>query len=240
MVKKFIMPTLGILFCIAFAPLKAQDNAYPPYTKMKDKTVISQFHTLDKPETTEGIFLNALLWMIQNRNTVEGKEEIPPIEADYDKKQFTVETVLTNPKTTSQYHCIFSVKVSDNIITILTADITYEAETSIIKLVKRLPFEKLQPEKKPKHKEYLEEFAALDKAYSKQMIEAIISNEPPAISHWQEIKDKNVTKGMSEAECLLSLGKPVSVQKQGTKTEWMYDSYTYLFFENGILASFIK
>lgn len=240
MVQKFIIPLLSIAFCIAFVPLKAQGNAYPPYTRIKDKIVISQFHTLDKPETTEGIFLNALLWTIENRNAGEWKEEIPTIETDYDKKQFAVETILTNPKTASQYHCTFSVKVSDNIITVLVSDITYEAETTVIKLVKRLPFEKLQPEKKPKHKEYLDEFAALYQAYSKQMIEAITSNHPPIIGHWTEIKEGTVVKGMTEDECMLAMGKPASIQKQGNKTEWMYDAYTYLFFENGTLTSFIK
>jgi len=53
-------------------------------------------------------------------------------------------------------------------------------------------------------------------------------------------KNKEVVKGMSKQECLLAFGKPASVQKQGNKEEWMYDSYTYVFFENEIVTSLIK
>ena len=55
-----------------------------------------------------------------------------------------------------------------------------------------------------------------------------------------EIKNREVVKGMNKQECLLAFGKPASVQKQGNKEEWMYDSYTYVFFENETVASLIK
>ena len=130
--------------------------------------------------------------------------------------------------------------MADNIITILASDISCETQVAPIKLVRRLPFEKLQPEKKEKHKENLNEFAALYETYSKQMLEYIASTNPPVVTHWTEIKNKEVVKGMTAAECLLSMGKPASVQKSDGKEEWMYDAYTYLFFENGLLTSFIK
>lgn len=239
MENKFITLLFGIAFCLIFTSLRAQNDVSFSYAHVKGKMVISQFHTVDKPHTPEGIFLNALLWVIENREESE-EERLPLIKTDYDKKQFDVEMVQTNPSTDSRYRYLLSVKVSDNIITMLVSNIAYEAETTVIKLVKRLPFEKLQPEKKPKHQEYLDEFVAIRKANSTQMLKAITDNQPPVVTHWAEIKEKSVTKGMSEAECTLAMGKPASVQKQGTKAEWMYDAYTYLFFENGILTSFIK
>lgn len=228
-----------IFFLLCAMSAKAQLAA--PYSEVKGNVVISEFHTLDKPSTTQGIFLNGLLWMIENReveNTDEEKKSA--FEVDYDKNQFTLELVQTNPKTSSRYRCLFSAKVVDNIVTLMSSNITYEAETSVIKLVKRLPFEKLQPEKKPKHKDYLDEFAALHKDFVNKLLEAIAANPAPNITHWTEIKDKDVVKGMNKPECLLSFGKPASVQRQGNKEEWMYDSYTYVFFENGIVTSLIK
>lgn len=237
--REFVVLSFSIAFRFIFVPLQAQNVPSPSYAKVEGKTVISQFYTLDKPHTAEDIFLNALLWTIENREKTE-EEKMPTIEINYDKKQFDVEIVQTISKTVSRYRYLLSVKVSDNIITMLVSNIAYEAEAAVIKLVKRLPFEKLQPEKKPKHKEYLDEFAAISKANFMQMLKAIADNESPVITHWTEVKEKNVTKGMTEAECVLALGKPASVQRQGTKAEWMYDAYTYLFFENGILNSFIK
>lgn len=222
--------------------LHAQGNISSPYSEVKGNIVISEFHTLDKPASTEGIFLNALLWMIENREpeNSEAEENKSSFEVDYDKKQYLLELMQTHPKSASRYRCRFSVKVTDNIITVLASNITYEAETGVIKLVKRLAFEKLQPEKKPKHKEYLDEFAALHKETVKRMLEAIVTHPAPAITHWTEIKNKEVVKGMNKQECLLTFGKPASVQKQGNKEEWMYDSYTYVFFENETVASLIK
>ncbi|MDR0988233.1 MAG: hypothetical protein LBM06_02055 [Prevotellaceae bacterium] len=236
----------SFFYCLVLAaictPLHAQETISSPYAEVKGSIVISEFHTLDKPSSAEAIFINALLWSIENREPEnrESQEEKSTIDIDYDKKQYLLESVLTNPRSASRYRYLLLVKVVDNIITILASDITYEAETSVIKLVKRLVFEKLQPEKKPKHKEHLNEFATLYKERIKQLLEAITTNSVPTITHWAEIKSKDVVKGMNKSECLLAFGKPASVQKQGIKEEWMYDSYTYLFFENEIVVSLIK
>lgn len=234
-----------LFICSLFllCPLVNAQSVPSPYTVVKDKVVISQFHTLEQPSTPEGIFVNALLWAIDHREFADlGEEEKEKMAfaVDYDKRQFTVELMQKGDSSGACYNSLFSVKVADNIITILASDISCETQVAPIKLIRRMPFEKLQPEKKEKHKENLDEFAALYEAYAKQMLEYIVSTKSPVITHWTEIKAKEVVKGMTAAECLLSMGKPASVQKSGGKEEWMYDSYTYLFFENGKLASFIK
>lgn len=227
-----------LFFCCSSAKAQVKDS---PYSEIKGNIVISEFHSLEKASSTEGIFLNALLWMIENRETnyAEKEQENGSIEADYDKKQFTAEIIQTDKNSSSRYRCLLSVKVTDNIITILASNITYEAETNVIKLVKRLAFERLQPEKKPKHKEYFNEFATLHKGMVKQILEAA-ATPPPTVTHWAEIKDKDVVKGMNKSECLLAFGKPLSVQKQGNKEEWMYNTYTYVFFEDDVVTSLIK
>lgn len=237
-----IISYLYIWLLIFALPTKAQ-TVESPYSEVKGNIVISEFHTLDKNYSAQTIFLNALLWMIENKEEDDTKteEEKSTIEVDYDKNQYTVELIQKNPKNaSSRYRCLFSVKVADNIITILASNIASEGEVSVIKLVKRLPFEKLQPEKKPKHKELLKEFAELHQKTVGQILEAITTRPAPVITHWTEIKDKDVVKGMNKQECLLAFGKPASIQKQGNKEEWMYDSYTYVFFENGIVSSLIK
>lgn len=234
-IKTYISLFFAFLCCIS---VKAQTTE-SPYSDVKGKRVISRFHSLEKPSDAESIFLNSLLWTIENKeNTPE--EENNKLKPDYDKRQFSVLLTQHNVQSGSCYRYTLSVRVSDNIITLLASDITYEAETAVIKLVKRLPFEKLQPEKKPKHQEYLDEFASIYEEQTKKLLKAVEENVPPVIRHWTEIKENRVEKGMTESECLLAMGKPASIQKQGDKTEWMYNSYTYLFFENGILSSFIR
>lgn len=220
-------------FVLCCSQAKAQVQA--PYSIVDDKVVISQFQSV-KETTYENLFLNALLWTIQNAPQPEEKI----LEIDYDKKQFEVVWMLDNPKTACRYRCVVSVKVADNIITMLASDISQEAETAVIKLVKRLPFEKLNPEKKPKHKDYLTDFSNLYEKQVSQLMEFVTANQLPPITHWREIKENNVVKGMNPTECVLSLGKPASIQKQDNKEEWMYDAYTYVFFENGFVSSVIK
>ncbi len=240
--KKVLLAVFCLVLCIT---TRSYAQGKSPYSEVKGKTVISEFHTLNKPSTTEGIFVNALLWMIEHKDksledTHTKNENKKLFEVDYDKKQLLAEVTLTNPKTDSFYRYLYSAKITDNIITILASDISFEAQSNVIKFVKRLTFEKLQPEKKPKHKEYLDEFAKLHRIKVDEMLEAITQNPAPPITHWDKIKENDVVKGMNKAECLMSFGKPASIQKQGNKEEWMYDSYTYLFFENGIVQSLIK
>lgn len=226
---------IAFLFIITFTCLQTKAQVQAPYSIVDDKVVIPQFQSVEGT-TSDNLFLNALLWTIQSAPQPEEKV----LEVDYDKKQFGVAWMLDNPKTACRYRCVVSVKVADNIITMLASDISQEAETAVIKLVKRLPFEKLNPEKKPKHKDYLTDFANLHEKQIAQLLEFITTNPLPPITHWREIKENDVVKGMNSTECTLSLGKPASVQKQGNREEWMYDSYTYVFFENGVVSSVIK
>lgn len=232
---KKIKPAVYFIACLFSISMQAQ-SVSSPYSEVNGKIVISQFQSLDGNCTENEIFLNALLWVIQN--IPQTKEKV--LQADYDKKQFIITLMSGNPKTASHYRYSLSVKVSGNIITMLASDITYEAEAAVVKFVKRLSFEKLQPDKKPKHKEYLDEFAKIYKDCVTRILKFASTNSLPTITHWDEIKCKEVVKGMNQAECLLSFGKPASIQKQDNKEEWMYDTYTYLFFENGTVTSIIK
>lgn len=58
-----------LFICSLFllCPLVNAQSVPSPYTVVKDKVVISQFHTLEQPSTSEGIFVNALLWAIDHR-----------------------------------------------------------------------------------------------------------------------------------------------------------------------------
>ena len=67
--------------------------------------------------------------MIENRELENTEEEDKStFEIDYDKKQYLLEFTQTNSQSASRYRCLFSVKATDNIITILASNITYEAE----------------------------------------------------------------------------------------------------------------
>lgn len=217
----------------------AQGNLPSPYSTVDGKVSISQFKTMDQPDTAEGIFLNALLYVVSHQERDEDGN-LPTMEVDYDKHKFVTNAVFTNPKTSSVYKCVFSVLVSDNIITTMMSSISYESEVAVVKLAKHLAFEKLRIDKKPQHKQYLTEFASLTENYIDELVAYITSNTPPTVTHYQEIKNGRVVKGMTEAECLMSVGNPVTVYNEGEKYHWIYDSYTHIFIKDGIVVSVIN
>lgn len=216
-----------------------QDKLPSPYTVVGGKVAISQFYTLEKPATAEGIFLNALVHFL-NAQERDEDGKLPTIVTDYDKHQLALEQTLTNQRTSSVYKCLVQVLVSDNIITVQLSDIAYESQVAVVKLSKRLAFEKLNPEKKPQHKEYLTEFATLAEMAVEQLLDYITSNEPPVVTHYTEIKRQQVVKGMTKSEVLLALGKPASVDEANGKLHWIYDSYVHVFFDDDVVVTIIN
>lgn len=59
---------------------------------------------------------------------------------------------------------------------------------------------------------------------------------------WQAITEGRLLKGMSKAECRLSIGIPAESKKiatySGLKEQWLYNTGTYLFFSDGVLEEF--
>ena len=216
-----------------------QGNLPTPYTVVGGKVAISQFHSLEQPTTAEGIFLNALVYFL-NAQERDEDGKLPAVTTDYDKHQFALEQTLTNQRTSSTYRCSLQVLVSDNIITVQALDIALESQVSVVKLTKRLSFEKLNPDKKPQHKEYLTEFATLFQTTVDGLLEYIASNEPPVVTHYKEIKNQQVVKGMTKAECLLALGKPVSIDESEGKLHWIYESYVHIFFDGETVVTVIN
>ena len=61
-------------------------------------------------------------------------------------------------------------------------------------------------------------------------------------ANWELITQTKVAKGMTKDECRLSLGLPNDVKRiptyGGLKEQWLYNTGSYLFFEDGILTDF--
>lgn len=238
--RLFNKTTLSCLvFCTVSATMLAQGNLSAPYSVVDGKVALSYFQSLDNPKTAEGIFLNALYYIKDGQKRDE-EGNLPATSVDYDTYQFTTELAINSSQTNSVYRYVLSVKVAENIITLLLTDITCESEVAVVKLTKRLAFEKLQPEKKSKHKEYSEDFAKLAQQSVDKLLEFVSEQTPPTVTHYKEIKSGQVAKGMTEAECLFAMGKPVSVNTNGSKTQWIYGAFTHVFFEEGVVATFIR
>lgn len=215
----------------------ATDRLYL-YSIVDNKVVFTGFETISGI-SDETIFINALLWAITHSSKL--KEDFSKI--DYSGMNFTYKKIFysttSSEQSPSTYTCESSIRISNDMISFLVTDIIYES-TGALNIIKRIPFEKLDPEKKAKHIEYLNEFTKSNSGALNEMFDFIRNNKTPSITHWEEITQNKVTKGMNQAECTLAYGKPIDIKTAGNKEQWMYGNSVYLFFEDGILASYLK
>ena len=100
-------------------------------------------------------------------------------------------------------------------------------------------FNKMNPEKKPKQQEMITEFETLNKKELQALLK-YVDTKSTVTSRWEAITQGQLEKGMTEDEVILILGKPVDVQKSGSTKQMMYNQFTYVFFENDVVKSFMQ
>ncbi len=187
----------------------------------------------------EEMFLQTLLWAIDK--CPKYKEGIT--EVNFKKKSFVMESHLPSPHRSQNpafYHFLSDFKfVADKLsYTFFRIECEYPG---MLNMPTTLAFERMRPDKKPKHKSYMEEYSQQAAGYIGELIEYIQTNTHQPVTHWTEIHAGKAVKGMNETECLLACGKPLDRMKsESGEDRWRYDSYTYLFFKDGILASVIE
>ena len=70
---------------------------------------------------------------------------------------------------------------------------------------------------------------------------AYVSDNPSLkVTHWKDIKDGTVVKGMNETEVKLVGGAPVSVRKMGKRSKWMFSNDFVVIFTGGVVTTVIQ
>ena len=176
------------------------------------------------------IFANAFLWAVE-----EGpgqKTEI--IDYDFTKRQLAMVYNLKKDEKTV-YTCRFELKVAQGQLVFAVSE---------VKMVGGLlgafsSFNKLDPEKKPKHRDILNEFQRLNNQKLEELF-TYIEEYQPKITNWKNVCTGRIDKGMSVDEIKLIYGKPESEQNDGSKTQYRFSTFIYVFVENGVVTSFIN
>jgi hypothetical protein len=186
--------------------------------------------------TSEQIFVNALLYAIES-GTRE-KENIESI--DLVAKRFVVKQYRISAREVDvAYKYTTRFQVAEDNLSFLSFDMMYESR-NLFKELKDTPFEKLDTKKKPALKGALDEFAAGHSLFLSGMFQFIETNLYPPITHWDEIANGKVVKGMNETECKLAAGKPVHIRNTGSKVRWMFNNDFIVMFENGTVTSVLR
>lgn len=189
-------------------------------------------------KSAEELFVNSLLFAIEQAEA--GKEHV--LIQDISKKSFSLLMQLPSnfyPETKTYYKYANTISVENERITFLATEM-HVCSNNLFGDLKETLFESLQPEKKAKHKNYMNELAAQNSVYLHKLFEYIQTNKPQPISHWEEISVGNIIKGMNTTECLLAVGKPLHIRKSGNQIKWMVNNDFVVLFENDIVVRVIK
>lgn len=185
--------------------------------------------------SSEKAFANAILWIVDRATS--GKDNI--VDCDMDGKTVTAKLRMAQDESSKQaYTCEVKVTVSSGQVVVLAENIKSLTGGLFGETV--LAFEKLNIEKKDKHKEMFNEFKRLANKTLNQMLKYIQTNDPGNLSHWSQVCSEELIPGMTENECKIAKGKPLSVSGGAERTQWMYSTSEYLIFTNGLLKAHIK
>lgn len=186
---------------------------------------------INHEKSDDEAFANALLWAV---NEGPGrKEEI--LDCDFAKRQLTMEYNLKRDNEELAYTCRLFMKVSDGKLMFLVNDIKMQG--GIMTVFQN--FDKLNPSKKPKHQDIINDFQSLNNKKLQQLIN-FISEHNPVITNWKKVCLGQLESGMSSDEVKLIYGKPVSIQENGNESQYVFSTFVYIFFENGIVKSFVN
>lgn len=213
-----------------------QKKAYP-ISADGNKYVVSGFTPFGSL-SDETIYANALLWTVEN---VCPKLREGITETNIAAKSYSCDLILTSQAGSNQnntYYCKAIFRVADGKLIYYLSNV--HIESSMIVMKKVTPMEKLQPEKKPSHKEIMDDFVIVESQVLNKMFDFIATYQLGPISHWNEISIGKPVKGMTEDECRLAFGKPQTVLESSGEVQWMYSSSFYLFFKNGHVETIIK
>ena len=227
----FSMKRILFSLFIVFATITFANAQSYKVEKVDGKCVLPGFVSVGGSD--DEIFANIVLWALQNTET-PGMESFSVLNYKTHHLELKTEQKINN----SSYLAILKVDVVEGRIMFRAENIVWQ--TILIMSPKQTPFEKLQPEKRPAHQATIAEFERMESELIDNMIEFAKTNKLPKISHWQEIMKNNVVIGMTETECLLSVGNPRLKLEGDTETQWQISSSMYIFFKKGLVSSVVK
>jgi len=226
MVKKILFIVISMLACNNLMMAQVSFDV----TIAEKKRIVSGAVSYDK--TDDEAFANVLLWAV---NEGPGrKDEI--LDCDFVKRQLTMVYNLKRSEEEIAYTCRLSLKVAEGQLMFLVNDIKIQGG-GILGAFQN--FDKLNPEKKPKHQDIINDFQSLNNQKLQELINFIAENNP-VITNWKNVCLGKIDKGMSSDEVKLIYGKPINIQASGTDAQYVFSTFIYVFLENGVVKSFVN
>lgn len=210
-----------------------------PISDNDGKRVISGFQQFTGKDDGQ-LYANALKWAI-DEFCQEKRDGL--FDIDVKKRGFSFNMALNyevGGKTKYAFACKSNVKVLEGKLVYAVYDIQYKS-SSLLPLSSVNSIDKLNPDKKPKHKEIISSFQEMASRKLNQMFDAIVENKCSSITHWSDIDIQRPVKGMNEDECYLAFGKPNNKYEDSNgRLQWSFGLNFLLIFKEGLLETIIR
>lgn len=195
---------------------------------------------VDIPGTDKNqIFIAALVYAVDCLDRSEKPvDEISAV--DYESKRFVVtrkEAFREGTKQACAFKAVNAFQCADDMLSFSTYDIEVTYRELLINRTRAI--ESLNPMKNDRHKELFEDFSFVNSRYIAKMVEFIKANPALEVTHWKEIRNQEVVKGMNPTEVKLAVGAPVTVRETSGKTKWMYSNNFVVIFKDGVVSTVI-
>lgn len=183
------------------------------------------------------IFVGAAIHIVDNLDSET--DFLESVDFDSRKIQLARKVSFGENKTATTYKYRIAFQAADGLLSFVCYDISAGYREKGI-LPRTLPVEKLTPDKNPRHQELIDEYTRINSEFINNMAEAIKSGNTQPVSHWDEIKDNRVVKGMNATEVKLALGRPASIRDTNSRSKWMYGNDTVIIFTDGKVTTVIE
>lgn len=101
-----------------------------------------------------------------------------------------------------------------------------------------IPLGKLN-ETNQKQSDFKKQFGVLLSDYIAEYIKSMETVGYSPVTHWNDLENGKIVKGMSELEVKLLKGKPRHIRETGQRVKWMYSNENIIIFTDGSVSSVI-
>lgn len=224
--------------CEASAQTFLESRQQYPVTESDGQRVITGFQPFSTDDNK--IMANAMKWVIEDACE---KERDALFDININKKTFSYNRVVQYLSAGAVKYTFFykvNIKIAEGKLVYTVYDIQYKGN-SIIPLTSTSSINRLNPEKKAKHKEIITALQEKASEELNKMFDAITENACKPITHWNDISIQRAVKGMNEDECTLAFGKPNSVYEDNNgRLQWSYGLNFVLIFKKDKLETIIR
>ncbi len=180
-------------------------------------------------------FGSAVLWAMEKSNYIIENT----LKCDAKKLTLNVGcNVSENENSDKSYTFQLNIAVNKGKIEYLVKDVKC-APKGVLAVFKTISLDKLNLEKKPQNKEYVDKFSVLCNRFMQQTMQEILDSKVD-LSHWEAIVAGQVVKGMNTDEVILAKGKPLTITENSQRIIWSYESGAIVMIENGIVSGVIN